>query len=172
MQRFAAASLVFFLTLPFAATAQVQAQPITPDQRMQLGTVPDCVVPSNTGYVAGTFNRYYPGYSYPSQYAPPPDYYSPDSSPPPVNSAPVRQPYQQRRGGRGDSASSEFAKPTVLVFRDGHRQEVANYAITGPMLFVLSGARSRIAIAELDIPATEQVNRSRGVEFHVPGTNR
>jgi hypothetical protein len=56
----------------------------------------------------------------------------------------------------------------VLVFRDGHRQEVANYAIMGSTLFVLSGPRSKIPIAELDVPATERVNQSRGIEFHVP----
>jgi hypothetical protein len=124
--------------------------------------------PGYTGYVAGTFDASpYPGYPYPAQYAPPPNYYSPYSSPPPVNSAPAPQSYQQRRSGRDDSASDN-AEPTVLVFRDGHRQEVANYAIMGSTLFVLSGPRSKIPIAELDVPATERVNQSRGIEFHVP----
>jgi hypothetical protein len=72
------------------------------------------------------------------------------------------------RTSQSDSASDEFAEPTVLVFRDGHRQEVASYAIMGSTLFVLSGPRLRIPIAELDIPATERVNQSRGVDFHVP----
>jgi hypothetical protein len=118
--------------------------------------------PAYTGYVAGTFDTTpYSGYPYPPQYAPPPSYYSP----PPVNSTPEPQSYQQRRS---DRASDEFAEPTVLVFRDGHRQEIANYAIMGSTLFVLSGPRSRIPIAELDIPATERVNQSRGVDFHVP----
>ena len=124
--------------------------------------------PAYTGYVAGTFDASpYSGYPYPPQYAPAPGYYSPDSSPPPVNSAPAPQSYQQRRGGQG-SASDELAEPTVLVFRDGHRLEVANYAIMGSTLFVLSGPRSRIPIAELDVPATERVNQDRGVDFHVP----
>jgi hypothetical protein len=124
--------------------------------------------PGYTGYVAGTFDASpYPGYPYPAQYAPPPNYYSPYSSPPPVNSAPAPQSYQQRRSSRDDSASDD-AEPTVLVFHDGHRQEIANYAIMGSTLFVLSGPRSRIPIAELDVPATERVNQSRGIEFHVP----
>jgi hypothetical protein len=72
------------------------------------------------------------------------------------------------RTSQSDSASDQFTDPTVLVFRDGHQQEVANYAIMGSTLFVLSGPRSRIPIAQLDIPATEQVNQSRGVDFHVP----
>jgi len=124
--------------------------------------------PGYTGYVAGTFDTNpYPGYPYPAQYAPTPDYYSPNSSPPPVNSAPAPQSYQQRRSGRNDSASDD-AEPTVLVFRDGHRQEIANYAIMGSTLFVLSGPRARIPVAELDIPATERVNQDRGVDFKIP----
>lgn len=122
--------------------------------------------PGYNGYVAGTFNAS-PGYAYPPQYAPSLKYYSPNNSPPPVNSTPEPQPYQQQKPN--PRASAELAELTVLVFRDGHRQEVANYAIMGSTLFVLSGPRSRIPVAELDIPATERENQSRGVDFHVPG---
>jgi hypothetical protein len=114
-----------------------------------------------TGYIGGTFTPY-PGYPYPQQYAPPPNYYSPQSSPPP----PAAQ-YQPRRSPQS-SSSEQPNEPTVLVFRDGHREEIANYAIMGSTLFVLSGPRARIPIAELDIPATVRVNQDRGVEFHVP----
>jgi hypothetical protein len=119
-----------------------------------------------TGYVGGTFDTS-AGYASPPQYSPSPNYYSPNSSPPPVSSTPEPQSYQQQKPSR--RASDEFAEPTVLVFRDGHRQEVANYAIMGSTLFVLSGPRSRIPVAELDVPATERENQSRGVDFHVPG---
>jgi hypothetical protein len=230
------ASLALFLTLPMMATAQMRGMPITPDQRMQLGTAsgsvragtpsgihvggtfsrPSAGLPSGihigstqfspfpngnsrfrhhhyprtlgymypyapyyygayapyaldydyddspyTGYIAGTFNSN-SGYAYPPQYSP-----SPNSSPAPVSSTPEPQSYQQQKPNR--RASDELAEPTVLVFRDGHRQEVANYAIMGPTLFVLSGPRSRIPVAELDIPATERENQSRGLDFHVPG---
>ena len=64
--------------------------------------------------------------------------------------------------------SEEPAEPTVLVFRDGHREKIANYAIMGSTLFVLSGPRARIPVAELDIPATERVNQDRGIDFKVP----
>jgi hypothetical protein len=113
-----------------------------------------------TGYVGGTFDTS-AGYASPPQYSP-----SPSNSPPPVSSTPEPQSYQQRKPSR--RASDEFAEPTVLVFRDGHRQEVANYAIMGSTIYVLAGRRSRIPIAELDIPATERVNQSRGIDFHVP----
>jgi hypothetical protein len=49
--------------------------------------------PGYNGYVAGTFNTS-PGYAYPPQYSPSPNYYSPSSSPPPVSSTPEPQSYQ------------------------------------------------------------------------------
>jgi hypothetical protein len=59
---------------------------------------------------------------------------------------------------------------TVLVFKDGHQQEVANYAIVGPMLYDLSDGRSKkVALAELDLSATVKQNDDRGVEFRLPG---
>src|SRR5438067_519342 len=52
---------------------------------------------------------------------------------------------------------------TVLVFRDGTRREVKNYAIMGKELIVLgSGSLRRIQIAELNVPATVQENDVRG----------
>lgn len=122
-----------------------------------------------TGYIGGTFNTSpYAGYPYAPQYAPPPNYYSPQSSPPPVNSGPEPESYQQQKSNPRRPANDEFAEPTVLVFRDGHRREIANYAIMGSTLFVLSGPRSRIPVAELDVPATERVNQDRGIAFSVP----
>lgn len=60
--------------------------------------------------------------------------------------------------------------PTVLVYRDGHRREVRNYAIVGPTLYDFADRRSRkVPLAELDLVATRQVNEERGVYFYVPG---
>jgi hypothetical protein len=59
--------------------------------------------------------------------------------------------------------------PTVLVFKDGHESQVLNYAIVGDNLYELSGGRSiRIALAELDLSATQKENDQRGVDFKVP----
>ena len=125
--------------------------------------------PGYTGYIPGTFDAYsyapYAGSPYPAQYAPP-AYYVPRSAPPPAPSAP--QPDSYQRQPSNSHQSSEEAEPTVLVFRDGHREEIANYAIMGSTLFVLSGPRARIPVAELDIPATERVNQNRGIDFKVP----
>jgi hypothetical protein len=57
----------------------------------------------------------------------------------------------------------------VLVFKDGHQQEVSNYAIVGGTLYDLSDGRSRkIALAQLDLPATVKQNDGRGIDFELP----
>ncbi|MFZ0312735.1 MAG: hypothetical protein WAL85_08525 [Candidatus Korobacteraceae bacterium] len=58
--------------------------------------------------------------------------------------------------------------PTVLVFRNGKQQEVTNYAIMGDSLYVFDQARKKIALADLDLPATVKANDDRGVEFNLP----
>lgn len=59
--------------------------------------------------------------------------------------------------------------PTVLVFKDGHQQEVVNYAIVGSTLYDLSNGRARkVALAELDLKATVKQNDQRGVDFQLP----
>jgi hypothetical protein len=61
---------------------------------------------------------------------------------------------------------------TVLVFKDGHRSEVVNYAIVGDTLFDFSGDRThKIAIADLDLAATQKANDASGVEFKLPPTS-
>lgn len=63
----------------------------------------------------------------------------------------------------------EANRPTVLVFRDKHIQEVQNYAIVGETLWVFNEQRAtRIPIAQLDIPATTKLNEERGIEFRAP----
>jgi hypothetical protein len=59
----------------------------------------------------------------------------------------------------------------VLVFKDGHQLEVANYAIVGNMLYDLTGGhRQKIALADLDLTATSKQNDDRGIDFEVPST--
>jgi hypothetical protein len=61
--------------------------------------------------------------------------------------------------------------PTVLVFRDGHKQEIRNYAIVGQMLwdFGAKGTR-KIPLSDLDLDATHKLNDERGVDFVPPKT--
>jgi hypothetical protein len=60
--------------------------------------------------------------------------------------------------------------PTVLVFRNGKQQEVTNYAIMGDSLYVFDQGRKKIALADLDIPATVKANDDRGVPFNLPSS--
>jgi hypothetical protein len=58
---------------------------------------------------------------------------------------------------------------TVLVFKDGHKSDVINYAIVGDTLFDFADGRSRkILLADLDLPATRKINDDRGVDFQIP----
>lgn len=58
---------------------------------------------------------------------------------------------------------------TVLIFKDGHKSEVQNYAIVGGTLFDFTDGRSRkILLADLDLPATSKANDDRGVDFQIP----
>lgn len=65
------------------------------------------------------------------------------------------------------------ATPVVIVFKDGHQQEISNgnYAIVGDMLYDLSGSIARkIKLSDLDLKRTTQQNEDRGVEFSVPAS--
>ena len=58
---------------------------------------------------------------------------------------------------------------TVLVFKDGHRAEVLNYAVVGNTLFDFAADRTHmILLADLDLPATHKANDDRGVDFEIP----
>jgi hypothetical protein len=73
---------------------------------------------------------------------------------------------------RPEPEGQSLISPTVLVFRDQHRQEVRNYAIVGSTLWNFAPAHTeKIALAQLDLPATEKVNEDRGITFRVPGSN-
>jgi hypothetical protein len=59
--------------------------------------------------------------------------------------------------------------PTVLIFKDGHFVEVENYAIVSQTLYDLTpGHPRKIALADLDLSATEKQNDDRGVTFQIP----
>jgi hypothetical protein len=59
--------------------------------------------------------------------------------------------------------------PTVLVYRDGQRAEIGNYAVVGQTLWIFSEDRAKkVPLAQLDLDATRKANDDRGVEFAVP----
>ncbi len=72
-----------------------------------------------------------------------------------------------------DPAPDEPQEPTVLVFKDGHTAQVGNYAIVGATLFDLSpGHHQKVALADLDLDATEKQNDERGVNFRLPASSQ
>jgi hypothetical protein len=61
------------------------------------------------------------------------------------------------------------AIPATLVFRNGHRTSIQNFAIVGPTLWVLDdGTTTKIPLSELNLQATRDENRSKGVRFPLP----
>jgi hypothetical protein len=67
-------------------------------------------------------------------------------------------------------AKPEPASLTVLIFKDQHREEVKNYAVVGRTVWIFSEQRARkIPLDQLDIPATQQANDERGLDFRIPG---
>ncbi len=73
-----------------------------------------------------------------------------------------------------DSASSEESPSVVLVFRDGHRENISNYTITNGVLFVQANYytegfwNKRIELSSLNVPQTIDENRIRGLSFRLP----
>jgi len=81
---------------------------------------------------------------------------------------------QATRSDPPSPAASETDPPvsqpaTVLVFKDGRRMEIENYAIVGNTLYDLSdGARRKVPLTDLDIGATTKQNDERGIDFQIP----
>jgi len=128
------------------------------------------------------------GYDYVGSYAGGPDVYSgPPVTPPQTLHIIVEQPPAVRYEREPEEEQSAIAtppkpaaappapaaeatpnEPTVLVFRDGHKQEVSNYAIMGQTVWVFDKRTQKIALADLDLPATIKANDDRGMSFAVP----
>ena len=81
----------------------------------------------------------------------------------------LREERQAQSSTPSTAPAAAQPEPTELIFRDQHTEEVHNYAIVGPTLWILGEQRTRkIALAELDVPATVKANEDRGVEFQLP----
>jgi hypothetical protein len=148
------------------------------------------------GYPLGYFGGYY-GYplfsAYPGFYADYPDPATVDSYPGYSTSASYFDPNEQFEQSQverleqevdelraeraaGSTASGEAPRretepqpTTVLVFRDQHTEEVGNYAIVGPTLWIFTEQQARkVPIDSLDIAATKKANDDRGVDFRLP----
>jgi hypothetical protein len=64
--------------------------------------------------------------------------------------------------------------PVVLVYRDGHREQLAGYTIASGVIYARGDYWTdgywvkSILVAALDLPATYQANLNRGVNFVLP----
>ena len=79
------------------------------------------------------------------------------------------------------SRPTEAAKPisdappsAILVFRDGHKEEIGKYCIMGSTIRITTdywntGSWTRtVKLSDLDIPATLKLNQERGTNFRLP----
>ncbi len=67
------------------------------------------------------------------------------------------------------SSGPTAAATATLVFRNGQRLDVANYAIVGQTLWVFDEQRARrVPLATLNLDATRKANAENGFEFKLP----
>jgi hypothetical protein len=91
----------------------------------------------------------------------------PDSYIPPVSASQAQDTYADDSNADPEPSPD----PTVLVFKDGHQLEIDNYAIVSQTLYDLTpGHPHKIALADLDLPATQKQNDDRGVTFELPSS--
>ncbi|HYL13531.1 MAG TPA: hypothetical protein VEV41_10870 [Terriglobales bacterium] len=77
-----------------------------------------------------------------------------------------------RPAGAQTTSSSQPEPAATLVFRDGHKEEIQNYAIVGHTLWVFTEDRARkIPLAQIDTEATDKTNEQLGVDLRLPKAN-
>ena len=80
----------------------------------------------------------------------------------------------------GRAAAAEPAPPeltpVVLVYRDGHREQIREYSIANGMIYARGDYwndgywTKKIQLAALDLPATEKASRELGSKFVLPAS--
>ncbi len=96
-------------------------------------------------------------------YPPPPRIYTPYWPSGSGNPVQYRPPY----------SSPNSQQAVTLVFNDGRpSMQVHNYMLTPTTVYILDGQRAEIPLSQLDLTATEQVNREAGVDVHFPRSYR
>ena len=84
----------------------------------------------------------------------------------------MREEREQRSQAAPQPPRSAYKPPadhpaTMLVFRNGQRQEVKNSAVAGQTLWIFTEQRARkLPLSDLDLEATRAVNEERGSDFH------
>lgn len=66
-------------------------------------------------------------------------------------------------------AKPEPSSAATFVFRDGHSEQVQNYAIVGQTLWIFSEEHARkVPLAQINPEATDKANEQRGIDLHLP----
>jgi hypothetical protein len=86
------------------------------------------------------------------------------------------QGFDEASAGGKIMAAPQAPEPpsTLLVFRDGHREQISDYTIAGGVLYTASDdyasgtGNKRIDLSLLNLADTVASNRSRGVAFRLP----
>ena len=97
----------------------------------------------------------------------------PDYAEPTITKPPTKPAMSATRQERSQSPAAELP-PAVLVFRDGHREEIPDYAIADGVIYVRGNNWQNgywtkpIPLSALDVPGTVQANQQRGVRFMLP----
>jgi len=97
----------------------------------------------------------------------------PDYAEPTIAKTPAKPAMSATQKERSESPAGELP-PAVLVYRDGHREEIPDYAIADGVIYVRGNNwqngywTKRIPLSALDAPATMQANQQRGVKFMLP----
>jgi|SRR5580658_365805 hypothetical protein len=80
----------------------------------------------------------------------------------------------QPRPERQPTAPPAVTAPAILIFRDGHREEISDYTIADGALYTradyyTTGSWNRkIVLSSLNLPETVASNQSRGASFRLP----
>jgi hypothetical protein len=96
----------------------------------------------------------------------------PDYAEPTITKPPAKPPMSATQKERREVQAE--LPPAVLVYRDGHREEIPDYAIADGVIYVRGDNwqngywTKRIPLSALDPAATMQANQQRGAKFMLP----
>lgn len=91
------------------------------------------------------------------------------------NATPAKSSEKSNRG-ENVAAVDQNLRPALLIFRDGHSEEVREYTIADGVLYARGDFyadgywNKKIALATLDLPQTVKANVSRNVKFVLPSS--
>jgi hypothetical protein len=126
--------------------------------------------PDDSGYDDGASGPPDSGYTGNGAYVQPEDYQQPDDSGP---QPPYEAPVEPMRPSVAPAPAAQNSEAITLVFKDGRAPEqIHNYILSKTTLSVLDGRHRDIPVDQLDLAATEKLNREAGVDFRLPDLSR